>query len=359
MPRPRSAGPTQATIASVTGVSVPTVSKALRNDPTISERTRASVLAAARDIGYLQGPREATGDGPGATRSVNVSVLFDTVDNTYSAEVLQGMLCAARVLDQALRIDQIGIASDRLGRGAQDVTVRLARRLAEGAAALVLVTTPVTRGILDLCAERRLPVIAIDPATRPPAGILSLSATNWRGGVQATEHLLQLGHRRIGVICGPKGSVPAIERLAGFRSAMGAAQADIDPGLIRSGRFDFDTGLVQAARLLRADRPPTAVFAMNDAIAAGVIEAARRRQVRIPQDLSVVGFDDTLIAALSSPQLTTVRQPLQEIGAEALHLAARMLRDEHVHGGAVEMQTSLILRDSTAPPTGSAPGQRR
>lgn len=356
MSRPRATGPTQATIARATGVSVPTVSKALRADPSISARTRDLVLASAHELGYpvpgaptAQTASAAAPTPPGRTRR-RISVLFDMVDNAYAAELLEGLLSAARTLEFALQIDHVGVSADRLGPEAEGTTLLLGEQALEGADGLVLVTTPVPPALLQRCHELGAPLLAIDPATQPPTGVVSLSATNWRGGRQATDHLIGLGHRRIGVICGQRSSVPAVERLAGYHSAL--AQAGISPeaDLIRPGRFGFDAGLTEGTALLSLPHPPTAIFGMSDTIAIGVTEAARRRGLRVPEDLSVIGFDDTSLARFNSPQLTVIHQPLTEIGSEALQLMSRALKLGHVPGSPSELQTTLVVRDSTAPP---------
>ena len=268
MSRPRATGPTQATIARATGVSVPTVSKALRADPSISARTRDLVLASAHELGYpvpgaptAQAASAAAPTPPGRTRR-RISVLFDMVDNAYAAELLEGLLSAARTLEFALQIDHVGVSADRLGPEAEGTTLLLGEQALEGADGLVLVTTPVPPALLQRCHELGAPLLAIDPATQPPTGVVSLSATNWRGGRQATDHLIGLGHRRIGVICGQRSSVPAVERLAGYHSAL--AQAGISPeaDLIRPGRFGFDAGLTEGTAddsVLLGHVPPSVV----------------------------------------------------------------------------------------------------
>ncbi|QPL05077.1 MULTISPECIES: LacI family DNA-binding transcriptional regulator [Actinomyces] len=360
MARPRSCAPTQTTIAEAVGVSVPTVSKALRDDPTISKRTRALVHATASRLGYTS---PASSASSGATSSPSpdtaptphtrhrVSIVCDTINNAYTGELLAGMLAAARTLDVILQIDHLGVAADVLDDedSAEQAASALARLATGNADALILVTTPVDSRTLERSLERGQPILAIDPATTPPAGLVTLAATNWRGGVQATEHLIGLGHRRIGVICGPQRSLPTIERLAGFRHACSAADIEPDDSLILPGRYDYESGLEAGGALLDLAEPPTAIFAMNDVIAVGVLEAARRRNVHVPEDLSVIGFDDTSVARMSSPRLTVIRQPLHEIGSEAVHAVVRALGRGRVSGSPIEMQTSLVTRSSTAP----------
>ena len=150
-------------------------------------------------------------------------------------------------------------------------------------------------------------------------------------------------------MCSSDLSLPSVERLAGFRSACADARVEVDDALVRPGRYDYASGLEQGRELLRLPEPPTAVLALNDTIAVGVLEAARRHGLRVPEDLSVVGFDDSSIAALSSPLLTTVRQPLHDIGVEAVRIVTQARASGRVGGSPVEMQTSLVVRSSTGP----------
>jgi len=181
--------------------------------------------------------------------------------------------------------------------------------------------------------------------------VMSVGATNWRGGVQGTEHLLELGHRRLAFVGGPPDSTPAGERLAGFRSALEAAGVDAGSATVRAGAFRYDDGLACAPMLRTGDRP-TAIFAASDDVALGVLEAARQVGLRVPEDLSVMGFDDTFAAHAASPQLTTVRQPLTQMGRMAIHAAVDGIRTGARPTPPIQMETTLIARNSTtvAPP---------
>lgn len=155
----------------------------------------------------------------------------------------------------------------------------------------------------------------LDPLHVPDSRVHSIGATNFTGGLAATRHLLSLGHHRIAYLGGPAAAVCNQARTHGYRAAMEADGMRVPDGYVRSGDFTYETGLLGATALLSLQEPPTAVFAGNDEIAAGVIETARTRGLRIPEDLSVVGFDDTSPARMTTPPLTTVRQPLREMGA--------------------------------------------
>jgi LacI family transcriptional regulator len=176
----------------------------------------------------------------------------------------------------------------------------------------------------------------------------TIGATNWSGGLSATEHLISLGHRRIGLIAGPKSLLCSRARLDGYRAALEAA--GIEEQMIVPGDFMHESGFAGGAELLDRAHPPTAIFASSDTMALGAYEAARRRGLRVPDDVSIVGFDDLPESRWSSPPLTTVRQPLAEMGAQAARTALRLARGEDIEVPRVELATELVVRDSTAPP---------
>jgi LacI family transcriptional regulator len=178
--------------------------------------------------------------------------------------------------------------------------------------------------------------------------LTSVGSTNFAGGLAATQHLLSLGHRRIAYLGGPVTAACNQARMHGYRAAMEAAGAPVTDGYVRIGRFRFQDGVDGGAALLDLPQPPTAVFAGNDETAAGVVEVARARGLRVPEDLSVVGFDDTRLARFLSPPLTTVRQPLHQIGGVALRTALRLAAGEKLDSHHVELATELVLRHSTA-----------
>jgi LacI family transcriptional regulator, xylobiose transport system transcriptional regulator len=195
-----------------------------------------------------------------------------------------------------------------------------------------------------------IPLVALDPTGEPLHTTPSVGAGNWSGGLAAARHLLQLGHRRIAVIGGPVSFLCSRARLDGFHAAMDAAGVPVDPALVRHGRFMFDEGLAHGTALLKFRQPPTAIVCGDDLQAMGVYEAARRTGLRIPDDLSVVGFDDIDYAKWMGPPLTTVRQPLVEMGATAAELVFTLADGDEPAQTRVELATTLIVRESTAAP---------
>jgi LacI family transcriptional regulator len=195
-----------------------------------------------------------------------------------------------------------------------------------------------------------IPLAVVDPAGLPAIDVPTVGATNWAGGLSATEHLLSLGHRRIGFIAGPKRLLCSRARLDGYGAGLAAAGLEIDPDLIRQGDFYHESGFAGADALLRLDRPPTAIFASSDQMAFGAYEAVRRRGLRVPDDVSVVGFDDLPESRWASPPLTTVRQPLAEMGLLAARTVLRLAQGEEIETPRVELATELVIRDSSAAP---------
>src|SRR3954451_1987820 len=194
------------------------------------------------------------------------------------------------------------------------------------------------------------PFVVVDPRTAPDEGIPAVSAANASGARAATEHLLALGHRRIGAISGPLHWLASSERLNGFQGALAAAGVLPDPGVVRQAAYSPGAGDDAAASLLDLPERPTAIFAFNDDLAISVLTAARERGLRVPEDLSVIGFDDSEQAKIVTPPLTSVRQPLAEMGRMAVTLLLQLLESQKVEGVSVELAVRLVERSSTAPP---------
>ena len=335
----KNAGVNLAAVATRAGVSKATASKVFNGRSDVAAATRDRVMAAAADLRYV-----APGRRP-ATVGAEIWVAISSLSNPYTGLLLDGMLAEAD-LQQATIV--LGRWSDAVGPGPTPSSPEwIGMGLQRGAQGFILVTTPVTQAHLDACRDR-VPLMVVDPQSHAPAAALSVGATNWRGGVQATEHLLSLGHQRIAFIGGNLKSTPGGERFAGFQSALVSAGLEPDPQLVQPGRFRYEDGQA-CLELLMSDARPTAIFAANDAVACGVISAARRAGLEIPGELSVVGFDDSNAALGASPQLTTVRQPLVEMGRLALRGTLSALRAGTNPPPHLELATTLILRGSTGP----------
>ncbi len=339
---------TLATVAASAGVSIATVSKVVNGRTDVAASTRARVESLLEQHDYVG--RRAEGARLAIERP-SVELVFEGKLNAYGAEIIQGTLDAAAEIDVAVSISLHG-----QGGPGPDRPAGWARRLSgAGRLAVIAVVNDLTAADLTALARQRLPLVVIDPLNLPRARVTSVGSTNFAGGFAATQHLLALGHRRIGFVGGPPTAACHRARLHGYRAAMEAENAPVPTAYLRSGQFLYGDGLAGGAALLDLPEPPTAVFAASDETAAGVIEAARARGLRIPEDLSVVGFDDTQVARFASPPLTTVRQPLRQMGGVALRTALRLAAGETLESHHVELATELVVRSSTAaPPVGAA-----
>ncbi|MFW3387777.1 UNVERIFIED_CONTAM: LacI family DNA-binding transcriptional regulator [Kocuria sp. CPCC 205274] len=333
-------------VAAQAGVSKGTVSKVLNGRPDVGEDTRERVRAAVADLGY-------TGSAARRPRTAIVLV-FDTLESNYSLQVMAGAVDACGRAEADLMLSTLpSLEQGDVPPFSEDWFAGCGRT---GETAVIAVTTPLTAEQVAAAAHAQVPLVAIDPVNSLPSTVPSIGSTNWAGGHEATTHLLGLGHRRIGHLSGAGGSVPARERLAGYRSALEDAGVPHDPALVTGGGFSYEAGFAGAQELLELEDPPTALFAASDEAALGAFEAARQAGLRVPEDLSVVGFDDTLLARWASPKLTTVRQPLHAMGEMAVERAITLLAGGSRRVHPLQLQTSLVERSSTAPPRGAADG---
>jgi LacI family xylobiose transport system transcriptional regulator len=332
--RRKAGGLTIATIARLAGVSAPTVSKVLNGRSGVASETRRRVEGLLREQGYRRPEK--------VVRAPLLEVAFYGMLAPLAVDVLRGVKQVAVEHGVAVGFTDVLMESSTGRDWAQDL---LARR-PTGVVAVHMGATPEQHGLLHASG---IPIVVVDPASEPLEWVPSVSAANRRGGIVAARHLLDLGHRRIAVISGPPHQLCARARLDGVRLALESAGMSLDEGLVRSGMwFSFEDGCSHGRELLRLPEPPTAVLCGNDLQAFGVFEAARQAGLRIPQDLSVVGFDDISHARWSGPQLTTVRQPFREMGATAAEIVLAMAAGETVRQSHVELAVQLIVRDSTA-----------
>jgi LacI family transcriptional regulator/LacI family xylobiose transport system transcriptional regulator len=222
--------------------------------------------------------------------------------------------------------------------------------VALGAAGLIIVISMLAEEDQRRIVEQRLPVVLIDPLSAPALDIPSIGVTNWNGARDAVQHLLEQGHTRIGMVAGRSHSLTGAARLHGYRAALEEAGIPYDPAIVRSTDFDFDEALVASLHILRSPQPPTAVFAASDAQALGVLEAARQQGLSVPDDLAVMSFDDTLVAAMACPPLSAVRQPFEELGHEATRVLMQVAEGRPPASPRIELATKLVLRTSTSVP---------
>jgi LacI family transcriptional regulator len=328
---------TLADVAASAGVSVATVSKVINGRRDVAATTRARIQDLLRQHEYV-----VRRQPPASAATIEVFFQDDLV--TYSTEILNGVLEAAADVGVSV------VVSVRPPDERRSEASAWARDLASaGRKAVVAVTSVMTAADISVLSRARVPLVVIDALNMPHARLTSVGSTNFAGGVAATEHLLSLGHRRVAYLSGPLAAACNQARMHGFRGTMHAAGVPVIEEFVRPEKQDYNGGFAGASWLLDQPHPPTAVFAFCDEMALGVVEAARVRGLRVPEDLSVVGFDDTQMARHSSPPLTTVRQPLRQMGAVALRTAAQLADGDTVDFRHVELATELVVRSSTAP----------
>lgn len=327
-------------VADLAGVSIATVSRVLNGRPDVSAGTRRNVLRVVREHGFSKN-RAAGALSGGRTSLIGVAV--PEVESTYFAGILSG--AAEALYERDMRV----VLCPTHHEHAREVVLldRLMHGTTDGA---LLVLPYESEDELETLLHHGYPFVVVEPRTPLGDDIACVTATHYAGAVLATKHLLELGHRRIGAIKGPDDQLASQERLNGFRSTLANAGIALDPALEIGSNFKFESGEAAAAKLLDLPSPPTAIFAFNDEVAIGAMIAARARGLRVPEDISIIGFDDALPAQLVTPPLTTVRQPLAELGRTAVSLLRRLINKQRVEVLRVELHTKLILRESTAAP---------
>ncbi|GAA0318458.1 LacI family DNA-binding transcriptional regulator [Streptomyces polychromogenes] len=330
--------PTLAVIAAEAGVSQATVSKVLNGRTDVAASTRERIESLLRSHHYLHPGRQGR-----ARRSGLVDLIIGGLDSAWAVEILRGVEaeCAQR---------GVGTVVSLVPPGEATPSSWAALPVLHHSDGVILVTASVTRAQRAQIEQAGVALVVIDPIDLPGNGVPSIGATNWAGGLAATEHLLELGHRRIAAIGGRKEMLCSQARIDGYRAALERAGIEVRPELIRFGDFQHEGGFRRARELLALPEPPTAIFAGSDQQAMGVYEAARQGGLSVPGDLSVVGFDDLPMCGWLSPPLTTVRQPLEEMGRLAARALFQLLDGQPLVSPRMELSTELKVRLSTAPP---------
>lgn len=327
-------------VAKRAGVSMKSVSRVINAEPNVGPMLRERVIAAVRDLGYRPDPAARS---LAAGRSFAIGVLFDNPSPNYTMKVQEGIYAACKRAGYQLVIEHVDT-------GAADVTEAMAAMLANRRLDGLVVTPPLTDSDEALCAieAHRIAYVRLSPG-RFPGRSSSVATNDSAGADDVAEHLLALGHRHFGIANGPHAHAAANWRRQGFLAALARHGIGADAIVEAEGNFTFPSGIATGLALLRGDRPPTAIFATNDDMAAGVFAAAAQLGIRIPDQLSVVGFDDSWIAQSVWPALTTVHQPI----AEMAQVAADMLiagRGTATDSRIAHLDCRLIIRGSTAQP---------
>jgi DNA-binding LacI/PurR family transcriptional regulator len=327
---------TIATIADEVGVSVATVSKVLNGRADVAPETRARVEASLERHSY----RRRANRQPATTPQIDL--VFHEFDTAWAIEIIKGVESVTAAAKVDIVLSQLGGAHSP---SPQWLDAVLARRPLGALLVLCHLAQPQQRQLQ----RQRIPFVVVDTDSATSASVPTVGSNNWNGGLLATRHLLELGHRRIAVISGPEDVLCSRARVAGYRSAHDEAGVPVDPALVRYGHFAAFSGNDHSLELLQLPDRPTAIFAGSDIQAMGVMRAARKLGLDVPRDLSVVGYDNLPVATWIGPALTTVNQPLRDMAGTATRMLLDLARGEDLATSRIDLVTELIVRESTSP----------
>ncbi|MGI8418928.1 MAG: LacI family DNA-binding transcriptional regulator [Nakamurella sp.] len=325
-------------VAAETGVSIATVSRVLNNRGHVAPHTRKLVQRAVAQLGDRAPEARA---GPSGVSGGSIYLRCPYLLTDYFGLIVSSIA-------ETLELHGLRLVLNA-GESAQHSTVLPTLAELTGISGAILVLPPEPGEQLEALRAQRFPFVVVDPRTQLPREIAAVSAAHFAGARSLSGHLTSLGHRRIAVIAGPRNWLAGDARLAGHASALADVGVLPDTELIHHGEATTDFGYRAAGELLDLPNRPTALIGFNDKVAVGAIAAASQRGLRVPDDLSVTGFDDIDLAQATRPMLTTVRQPLQEMGRIAVGLLVRLLQGHRLDALHVELATELVVRGSTGP----------
>lgn len=328
---------TIATIAHDVGVSVATVSKVLNGREDVSAGTRARVEASLDRHQYQRRSRRSSS----ATRRIDL--VFHEFDTGWAMEVMRGVEAVTSVAGISLAVSQLGGAHRPASRWLDTL-------LGQRPLGVLFVLCHLTDAQQQLLRRQGVPFVVIDTDSATSASVPTVGSNNFNGGLLAARHLIELGHQRIAVISGPPDMLCSRARAAGFQSAHDEAGLTLDRELVRFGSFSAGTGHTHGLQLLQRPDRPTAIFAGSDIQAMGVLRAARRCGLRVPEDLSVIGYDNLPLATWTDPPLTTINQPLRDMAGIATQMLLDLSAGTEPATSRIDLVTELVVRESTAPP---------
>lgn len=330
-------------VAKKAGVSMKTVSRVLNKEPNVAAKTKERVLAVAKELRYAP---SLAARGLASSKSYLIALLYDNPSPSYIANIQKGAIQACRergyhLVAEPLQIE--GAEPALSGDLSAEVERALERLPVDGA----ILTPPLCdKGSVVQALQRLgIPYVPVAPSTSH-GDMPIVQMDDVKAAKEMTQYLISLGHKKIAFIKGDAAHSASPRRFEGFREAMRKAELEIRPDYVCQGDYHFRSGTAAAEALLALEDPPSAIFASNDDMAAAVLAVANRLGVAVPQQLSVGGFDDTPLARIVWPQLTTVRQPIQELG----YAAAKLLMSSETSEEVVKtLDHDLIVRGSTGP----------
>jgi LacI family transcriptional regulator len=325
------------------GVSLGTVSRVINNDIHVAPETRERISRVMQEMGYVANRQARSLRG---SKTNVIGVLVPDLGTGYIGEIVHG-------IDAELALGQLDLmlfTTHRTASKEANYVANMGKGMVDG---LLLVLPRSPADYVETLTRRNFPFVLIDhqgTGKNCPA----VGASNWQGAYNATEYLIKLGHKRIGFITGSMDLGAAIDRLDGYESGLRIHHIPKDPSLIYEGAFFQPDGYAGACALMDVDDPPTAIFASNDVMAMGAMDAVRSRGLRVPVDVSILGFDDIPQAASVRPALTTVQQPLEQMGRVATQMLLDLLKNPEKEISRIELPTQLIVRGSTSSPKDKA-----
>ena len=327
-------------VAERAGVSSKTVSRVINNEPRVSESTRKKIQQVIDELDFQ--PNKSA-QSLAADRSLLLGLLYDNPSSAYIINLQAGVLDACNEFGYGLVIHPCE-------NNSPDLLPKLRNLLASSRMDGLVLTPPMTenRQLLEFLDNNSTPYVLITPLNLEQSCLL-VSIDDVLAARQSIQHLVDFGHKRIGLILGARERSGTEMRLLGYQQALEENNIPFDEGLVVQGDFTFESGVTAGLQLLRQPQPPTAIFASNDYMAAGVMKVASQLRISIPYELSVCGFDDTPVARYMTPTLTTVRHPVEQLAQHAGELLIRKLK-KHLEGAeSEELHSELIVRESTGP----------
>jgi LacI family transcriptional regulator len=322
-------------VAAAAGVSYATVSRVINHDPHVREETRRRVLDCMTSLHYVVN-RQARALAGGRTHLIGL--LTSEIGVEYSAHLARGIEVE---LNSAGYEVVVYTTHRNATKEAAFIDI-----LTQGAVDGIVVNLPKDpEKVLFTLKSRAFPFVFLDHNGYGD-DFPTVTVTNWQGGYGAAQYLIRLGHRRIGFITGMLDACASQDRLAGFKAALKAEHISEDAELLFEGTFLQESGYEAGMKFMRLSDPPTAIFASNDVMAFGVMEASRELGLRIPEDVSIIGFDDISSASLVHPSLTTVRQPLEHMGKVAAQMLLDLITDPKKPVRRIVLPTDLVARES-------------
>jgi LacI family transcriptional regulator len=324
-------------VAKRAGLSVSTVSHVINNTRTVSDESRSRVMSAMEELGYRP---NALARSLRRQKTNTLGMIVPDSANPFFAEV-------ARAIEDASFAQNYSVilcnSEGDLNKQQAYTNVLIDNRVA----GILFVAAGISTELVNDLEQRRVPLVVVD---REVLGVEvdTVMTNHAQGGYLATQHLIDLGHRRIACIAGNSEVAPSAERLTSYRRSLEGNNLDYDEHLVVKGDFQYESGYEATKHLLALEAPPSAIFACNDLMAVGCISAARQLGLRVPHDLSIVGFDDVRLASFTNPPLTTISQPIVEIGVLATKMLLERMLDIDGPPRFKRLDTVLRIRQSTA-----------